>query len=268
MRRLEAAESDRSALHVRLGLAAEIVDTVQRYSGSVIGHARSAGASWEDIGSAAGKTAAMARARWNSAQLTRLFSPVRVPPPGRPGRTGTSRHGVALTHPQAFGEALTHLAQVSGLAVAEAARRADLPPTELLRVLDGEVVSPWPVAHMLTTVFGGDPREVRIVWEGAQGIRRSSRRPAGEAAEELRRALRGLRLAARNPSPMDLSLSARLGVALVEGVFAGTVLPDWHTTAALASAMGADPEILRGTWELAAEVPYPPTGSPGAPSVP
>ncbi|MGK5640109.1 hypothetical protein ACSNOK_17585 [Streptomyces sp. URMC 126] len=162
---------------------------------------------------------------------------------------------MAFTNPRAFGAALTHLAQETDADVREVAQWADLPPARLLRILNGDTVPPWPIAYMLTMLFGGDPQETRIVWEGAQGISRPARIAAPQARAELHRALRGLRLAARNPSPHALSRSAGVDAVVVEDVFSGRVVPDWPTTAALVSAMGADANLVRAVWELAVNLP-------------
>ncbi|MGX8910253.1 hypothetical protein ACR820_34390 [Streptomyces netropsis] len=155
----------------------------------------------------------------------------------------------ALVRAQAFGEALSVLRYRSGVDELVAARQADLAPTELRRILAGDCVPGWPVAHMLTTVFGGQPQETRFLWEVSQGMKQTARLSPADAGRNLRYALRGLHLAAGCPSSQEISDATGVSADVVVGVLSGCGLPNWSTAAALAAGFSAGPEAIRGLWE-------------------
>ncbi|GHG52015.1 helix-turn-helix domain-containing protein [Streptomyces griseocarneus] len=260
-RRLEAAEDSRAPLGTRLAMAEQMVELARSYAGAAVHEARREGMSWRDVGSAGGVSEASARARWSEVQLV----PLAAKAAAMPADVLTVDEARAVREPvlqeqeedkdehslrsHALGQALSVLRERSGLGVREAARQADLAPAELRRILSGDHVPVWPVAHMLTTIFGGRPQEARILWEAAQGMRRPSRLTPAEAATNLRHALRGLHLAAGCPSFQEVGRASGLSAAAAAGVLSGRDLPDWPTTAALTVGLGAGPELVRGLWE-------------------
>ncbi len=251
--RLEAAEDSFASLSTRLTLAEQIVELARSYAGAAVHEARLEGMSWRDIGAAGGVSEASARARWSEIRLLRLAAGVEK---GTASEAAVLREqeqeeeeGEYAVRPLALGQALSVLRERSGVGVREAARQADLAPAEVRRILSGDHVPVWSIAHTLTTIFGGRPQEARILWEAAQGMRRASRLSPADAGRNLRHALRGLHLAAGCPSFPEIARSTGLCAATAAGVLTGRDLPDWPTTAALAVGLGAGPEFVRGLWE-------------------
>ncbi|MBH1938836.1 hypothetical protein I5Q34_32030 [Streptomyces sp. AV19] len=102
---------------------------------------------------------------------------------------------------------------------------------------------------MLTTILGGNPRDVRALWESSQGVARPSRLALTDAADNLRHALRGLHLAAGRPAFPKISATTGVPTAVVQRILFGHDIPSWSATAALATGLGADPEAVRSLWE-------------------
>lgn len=254
---LQTAEDHFQPLKYRLAIADQITNATRCYVGAAVHGARLAGASWQDIGAESGSSEASARARWNATRLTRDLAGPRVSPEGElaakgrsaPGETVRQTNLQSLIRPQALAEALSALRARSGITVHHAAQQADLTPGEICQILDGDHLPSWPVTHMLTTILAGNPQETRVVWEAAHGLRHTSRLSPRDAGKKLQRALRGLHLAAGCPSAEAVGRSAGLPAGLVSGILSGSHLPDWPTTASLASGLAADPEVIRSLWE-------------------
>ncbi len=261
--RLVEAEHQRASLPVLLGYATRLAREATCYFAAAVQDARSAGSTWEDIGSAAGVSVETARAQWNEARVKRLLARrAREPiqPPGsdrqRPAmgeQPSAPRSGVldpsAVLPSQKLAAALSHLQRQCGLAIGDAARQADLSPSYLSKILAGERVPAWPVVHMLATIFRGNAQELRVLWEGARGLCQPSRQSMEVAAQRLQAALRGLHLAAACPDPEVLCRGTALAPAVVRGVLSGEHIPDWPTTAQIVARLAAHPALIKPLWE-------------------
>ncbi|MFF0740522.1 hypothetical protein ACFYVL_08970 [Streptomyces sp. NPDC004111] len=107
----------------------------------------------------------------------------------------------------------------------------------------------WSETRLLALVFQGAPEDLRLVWEAAQGVSRPSFQDAGEAQRHLCAALRGLHLAAGEPDLADLCRGTDVTSEAAIGVLASGIVPDWPTTARLATLLAADPALVRPLWE-------------------
>jgi hypothetical protein len=107
------------------------------------------------------------------------------------------------------------------------------------------MIAPWPVVYMLSHVLGGDPQELRWLWQHAWG------QPAPgdvyDSPERLRAALRGARLAAGLPD-LAASCPPDRDVAEVEAVFDGQAVPDWPLISEILTVLGADLTSFESLW--------------------
>lgn len=247
-----------------LGHAKRLEQEIAYYRAAAIRDARTTGHTWEEIAAAAGTGAEAVRARFSEPQLKRLFArrarerrPDWTPRVGRPRGTAqpnpspgpTESPAVFVSPPVRLGAALSHLQLTSGMTVVDTARRADLSPSYVSRILAGERVPAWPVIHMLTTILGGSPEETRLLWEDARGLQHPARQGQESAAQRLRAALRGLHLAAGRPQASALEEKTSLPADLLAAVLRGDHVPDWPTTARLVTGLNADPSSVRPLWE-------------------
>ena len=167
--------------------------------------------------------------------------------------------------------ALSFLLRQSSLTMHEVAMQAGVSASFVSRVLAGERVPSWPVVHMLASVLGGHPQDLRFLWESAQGLVGSPRQPVEQAVSRLHCAVRGLYLAAGQPELEHLSRKlggAEVTAGLVGAVLAGECVPDWPTTAALTASLGGRVVEVRPLWEdvhyafLACQDSFPAGGLP------
>lgn len=164
--------------------------------------------------------------------------------------------------------ALRTLQRRAGTGIGELAQESDLSVSYVSRVLSGERVPAWPVVHMLTDLLGGDPGDLRLLWEVAQGSARPPRPTMAMAAKRFTAAVRGLHLAAGQPAAAAVCASfPELTPSLVQAVLAGETVPDWRTTSVLVTALEGQPETLRALWEdmhyrhlVALRAPFMPPG--------
>ncbi|MGW0902905.1 helix-turn-helix domain-containing protein [Streptomyces sp. NPDC002853] len=259
--RLAEAEADRSSLPVLLECAALVEREVACYIAAAVHDARRSGLGWEEVSQAAGVGVQAASSRWSETKVRRLLSRrAREQGRERVGRQrpvpelellpdGPGAAPRALLPARALGRALSYLQRRSQVSSSEAARQADLSSSYISRVLAGERTPVWPVAHMLATIFGGDPAELRILWEDAKGIRHPSRQSVTAAAGRLHAALRGMYLAAACPDLEGLCASTALPAQVAAAVLEGDLIPDWPTTALLVGRLTADPAAIRPLWE-------------------
>ncbi|MBC3844684.1 helix-turn-helix transcriptional regulator [Streptacidiphilus sp. 4-A2] len=241
--RLAAAEQSQLGLGARLGYAEQLRVELGYYAAAAVHEARVFGDSWADVALAAGVSADTARERWSEGRVRRLMDrrssqPARVR--GSGGRVGGKvvqpRGGSVL----GLAGALSFLLRRSELTMHEVAQQAGVSASFVSRILTGERVPSWQVAHMLASVLGGDPEDLRFLWESAQGLVGCPRQPLEQAVARLHAAVRGLYLAAGRPDLRRLCSRAQGGITadLAQAVLAGACVPDWRATAALAAGLG------------------------------
>ncbi|MFE0520852.1 helix-turn-helix domain-containing protein [Streptomyces sp. NPDC058954] len=258
---LLAAEYDEQDLTVRLGRAAELTREIEYYMGAAVHDARIQGANWDAIAAAASVSPGTARSRWAERsvrrRLQRYASERSVARQRDPAGHGVQARlagpdGASPGGPSGrLAAALSHLHRASGLTIREVADKMDLSPSYVSRILSGERVPVWPVVEALAHLFNGDPDELAVLWENAQGLTPPARPPLPEAADRLHAALRGLYLAAASPplTHIQKASGGTLSMRTVTDILDGKVVPDWKTTVNYVRAVGGSPADVRPLWE-------------------
>ncbi|ELP66217.1 helix-turn-helix domain-containing protein [Streptomyces sp. WI04-05B] len=259
---LLAAEYDEQGLEDLLRRAGELTKEVEYYVCAAVHDARMSGAGWETVAEAASVSAATARARWGGKTVERrleLRASERASARPRelaPQAAQLRGDGQEIRQPSErssgkLGAALSHLHRCSRLTMREVAEQTGLSPSYVSRILSGDRVPAWPVVQALTDLFGGDPDELTVLWENAQGITPAARQPIPDAMARLKTALRGLYLAAASPPHARIHKASGgvLSVAVVKDILSGQLVPDWKTTVAFVRAIGGTPADIRPLWE-------------------
>ncbi|UWM47657.1 helix-turn-helix transcriptional regulator [Streptomyces carpaticus] len=150
-----------------------------------------------------------------------------------------------------LGAALLELLEQADTTQQEIADSLGLSPSYVSRILSGHRLPGWDTTATLTAKLGGEPRELRMLWEKAWGVTAPTRQSPTRAAERLTAALRGLHLCAGRPSPASLNtqLTRRLSVASIERALAGEEVLDWEKFALLVRALGGLTGDFRPLWE-------------------
>ncbi|MFE7548043.1 helix-turn-helix domain-containing protein [Streptomyces gardneri] len=239
-----------------LSRARSLGKETEYYVSAAVRDARQGGVSWDEVASGAAVSVATARARWGERQVMRRLqvraverAAARQAPSLPDVRPKESREAVGRASRQ-LAAALSQLHQDSGLMIREVAECTELSPSYVSRILSVDRTPTWPVVRQLVDVLGGDPLELRVLWEMAQGVP-----PAPqdfiEAATRLNGVLRGLHLAAGNPSAKEVceQSNGALDPAAVEEILAGTKVPTWEDTGRFVTAVGGHPADIRPQWE-------------------
>ncbi|MFJ9179179.1 helix-turn-helix domain-containing protein [Streptomyces sp. NPDC102360] len=262
--RLLSAEYEGQTLTARLRLAAEVSREVEYYTSATVQAERADGSSWEQIATAASVSSATARARWSRKEVGRRLSrraadraTARQPEAARPTpRNPGGEQAVPDAAPRPGGKlaaALSCLHRESGLTIKEAAEQvgSGLSAPYVSRILSGERLPTWEVTEELAVVCGGDPAEVRALWEHAQGMTPPVRHPLFDTVHRLHAALRGLHLSAARPSSERVSEASGglLTAEQVTSILHGHLVPTWPMTGAFIKALGGWPADVRPLWE-------------------
>ncbi|MFJ9523212.1 helix-turn-helix domain-containing protein [Kitasatospora sp. NPDC101801] len=249
------SERQQAPLEALLRLARELSDEVEAYTATAVHEARAHGWTWDAVAESAGVSADTARSRWSDAKVRRLLArrADRRPTAGRPGESGPAESAGGRRprrQRSPLAAALSTLQRDSGVSIQTVAAQADLSASYISRVLAGERTPTWAVVHMLATILKGDARQLRLLWEAANGMAHPSRKGITPAAEQVTAALRGLHLAAGTPSAEQLCSAAKeLELPVVQAVLRGDMIPDWTIASALVTALGGQPADLRHLWE-------------------
>jgi hypothetical protein len=108
------------------------------------------------------------------------------------------------------------------------------------------------VVQQLVETLGGDPLELRVLWEMTQGVPPTPQ-DFIDAATRLNGVLRGLHLAAGCPSVKEVceQSNGALEEPDVDEILAGTKVPTWEETGRFVTAVGGHPADIRPHWEAA-----------------
>ncbi|MFJ8697593.1 hypothetical protein [Streptomyces roseolilacinus] len=218
--------------------------------------ARQRGWAWQEVASAAALSEASARARWGGVRVSRLVAgrvpltsarPAHREPPAPMAGEFTVRPAAPAAGgaAQALGAALRTLYERSGAGLSRVSSITDLPIPVLTPMLEGRTVAPWPVVYMLSHVLGGEPQELRWLWQHAWG--QPAPGDVHDSPERLRAALRGARLAAGLPD-LAASCPPDRDVAEVRAVFDGGAVPDWPVISEVLTVLGADLTSFESLW--------------------
>ncbi|WP_190012369.1 hypothetical protein, partial [Streptomyces candidus] len=261
---LLASEQNEVSLRIRLTQAQQVIDTAECYLAAAVQDARRAGTSWAVIADAARVSESSAQQRWSDLKVGRLLaarlpafptaadpaSPLGASAPIASTSCPQSRTGHKAGAARRLSRALSVLYTQAGASLEALAAEAGIPARELALILNGRRTPSWPVTFVLTSLLNGPLEDLKNLWELAQ---RPPSRPsltAGEAAACLHNALRGLYLAAGEPSLAALCEGGALPARMVNAVLSGIHTPDWPTTYRLTALLGADPAIMETYWQL------------------
>jgi transcriptional regulator with XRE-family HTH domain len=260
-----AADALLQGEHTQAGLAellkraGRVDEELACYRAAAVMDARGRGATWPEIGAAAFVSGATARSRWNTREAERVLrrgveqrraggGPGRSDLAASAGEEGAGRRARAA---RMLSAVLSLLVRYSALSLKEVAERTGMSPSYLSRIVAGERVPAWSAVLALTAELGADPKDLRAMWEAAQGWAKPPRPGLQDAVANLAAALRGTYLAAGCPSYEHLA-EATSGVAecsLIQDVLLGKAVPCWEITSALLTALHARPSDFRGLWD-------------------
>lgn len=195
-----------------------------------------------------------------SGAYQRYPRPAPAPPPRPAGGFPDTDNGPPADGPAAtFVRALSHLQRTSEKTLRTLGREAGVDPSYVSRVLSGERLPSWKVARKLATACGGDPEDLRPLWDAARGYRVVQ--PAS-----LHAALRGLHLSAARPDATLIRerTDNTLSVEDITGMLNGTRVPDWDEVDHLVGALHGQADTIRPLW-TAARTTSPHAAPPGPP---
>nr|PPQ62067.1 hypothetical protein C5F59_39565 [Streptomyces sp. QL37] len=269
-------------LQQRLELIWQLGRDLEDYTAAAVCDERTHGTSWEDIAEAAQCGPGTARNRWRPTEVERQLTrraatrpedgvpgQTRIAPPvlprrattaqNRPAQAGSLGHLPGPAHQLA--SALSHLQRQSAKNLQELAQETGVSRPYVSRVLAGARVPSWPVARRLALACGGDPGDLRALWETARGIRMPTDLARTDAESTLRAALRGLYLSAAQPTAARIrALSyGTFNQQDLENLIRGSSLPDWETVKRFVSMLRGRPADIRPLWEAARAVAKPVT---------
>ncbi|MFF5537810.1 hypothetical protein ACFY71_35990 [Streptomyces cinerochromogenes] len=236
-----------------LQLVSHVEGNAMRLAAAAAAASRAQGDSWKQVATAAGITEASARARWGGAKAARLIADTT---PVTRQRTRPAVHprlpladsvllpatGGARERARMLGRALQVLRQRSERSIEHLAQSADVPVTAVCMVLEGEAVAPWPLTYLLTDRMGGEPQDLRWLWQRAwYGSPRSAL--SGDYGD-VQAILRGAHVAAGAPELPVVADQAGLTTEEAAAILDGSLVPDWPVLCRLAACLGADPDDL------------------------
>jgi transcriptional regulator with XRE-family HTH domain len=262
------AEYDGDSLRSRLAAVRRIADELESYEAAAVADARLRdGATWKEVADAAQCPPVTARNRWRPAEVQRKLErrsaarrggktpgQTRSAPPVMPRRAAAPALATAGRRPaRLLAQALSYLQRLSRKTISALAREIGVSPSYISRLLSGDRLPSWPVTCRLVESCGGDPVELRAMWESARGIRVPEQTPA-EAAPVFEAALRGLYLAAGQPAPERLRALTRgaLSAETIRDLLEGRRLADWDVVGRLVTVLQGQPADLRPLWDAAA----------------
>lgn len=242
-----------------LGRSRALVKETDYYVSAAVRDARQGGVSWEEVAKCALVSTATARVRWGGTKVMRRLAVRSVeraaarqtPSPTVDFRATEGREAVGRATRQ-LAAALSQLHQTSGLMIREVAESTELSPSYVSRILSVDRTPSWPVVRQLVSVLGGNPVELRVLWEIAQGVP-----PAPQdfidAVTRLMGVLKGLYLAAGCPSVQEVCEHSNGGLdrETVQELLTGTEFPSWECAGLFVSAVGGHPADIRPQWEAA-----------------
>ncbi|MFJ7593363.1 helix-turn-helix domain-containing protein [Streptomyces sp. NPDC097617] len=253
------AEYEGIPLQELMAKASAIAKETEHYTSAAVYDARLAGASWQEVARAAVVGETTARYRWNEAQVLRRMTArsrernaVRrqVQPAQAPARDSVGEPLAVSRASRQLAGALSYLYKESGLSIREVADNIERSPSYVSRILSVARTPSWPVVCKLAELFGGDPANLRVLWENTQGLAAQPQDLVGTTVR-LNGALRGLHLSAGCPPVKDIHHETHgdLGVEDIADILAGGQIPTWEKTGIFISAVGGCPADFKPLWE-------------------
>lgn len=262
---LNVVGADELPLAERLELAARLRQDADCLAAVTVDSARQTGLTWKDVASAAGLTEGSARARWGGERVSRLVA-ARTSLPGvgrlvyRRSSSARTSYGVqaaaqARAGAQELGTALHALRARSGVSLRRVSAVTSLPVPLIVSMLGGGAVVSWPETYMVSHALGGEPQDMRQLWQEAWA--EPTPGSEGDGASCQGTALCGARLAA-GLSDVDAECLPDCGTAQGCALFRGEAASSWPRLRRLLVALGADPSAW-GCLGPAAGPPQQPT---------
>ncbi|MFB6634385.1 hypothetical protein ACFCWY_31280 [Streptomyces sp. NPDC056362] len=251
------------ALKDILELAGDVGRDAECLAAVAVDATRNQGSDWSEIAAAAGRTEASARAKWGGSQVSRLVAARRQPAcaeaewdpatvsaevPRVPRQR--ARTAVSVTDTLGLGSALRTLYRKARTSLVPVSAATNLPAAVISALLEDRTVASWPEVYTLAHALGGDPEDLRHLWDSATKDT-AAVDPDGEN-QKLAAALRGARLAAGAPD-LTTVCPAGIDVSVIQAALRGRVVPPWSVLRVFLAALGADPGSFEALW-LAARV--------------
>ncbi|WP_059008005.1 helix-turn-helix domain-containing protein [Streptomyces specialis] len=260
--RLSAAEEEERDLNDLLKLARSLSRGVEAFQAAAVQDARDEGATWGDVAQAAALGSATARARWPAGDVTRRLKKweaemdlPRTPDRGHKesaGLDGTASGADAAARArEGVRRALAQLHEVKGTPQSDLSQVLEVSTSYVSRIFSGERLPDWRLLCTLVETLGGEPADLRVLWEVAKGFTPPRRWPREEAMTRLHSVLRGLHIAAGRPAVAVIRQRADVALAedLIERMLSGREVPDWETVSVLIKALNGHPEDFAGLWQ-------------------
>jgi hypothetical protein len=263
---LLAGGSDQPALATALDLTARLRRDAECLAAVAVDSARCNGWTWTEVATAAGLSAAAARARWGGVRVQRLVSERaqlsmseqtdrNLPLPTFSNKAGAPPAGASEDSAvRELGTALRTLHVRSGVSLHFVSDITGLSLPVITAMFDGCRVPSWPETYMLSHALGGDPQDLQLLWHCAWGVPLSTEAVTGPG--RLGAALRGARLAAGLP---DVAASCPPGMSRAQAcaALAGEAAPDWPLLSGFLVRLGADPSRFTSLWMAARTAQHP-----------
>lgn len=181
-RQLCVADSGELSLAQTLELTGRLREDAECLAAVAVDTARQTGLAWAEVAAVAGVTEGSAKARWGGERIPRLVA-ARTPLPSAPARpachnwrspaacTDSGRHAAVQSSSAAreLGAALHALHIRSSVSLRRVSALSTLPVPDIASLLGGCSVASWPETYMLSHVLGGEPQEMRLLWQQAWG---------------------------------------------------------------------------------------------------
>ncbi|ARF83296.1 helix-turn-helix domain-containing protein [Kitasatospora aureofaciens] len=272
LQKLSESGDERPGPCAGLELVAQLRDEVDALTAAVVLQARERRVRWPMVAEILEVSADTARSRWSlerGGRLLQLHQQRRRAASQAAARRRADaerkRHGPGLhalpvgapTDPEAqLTSALSHLQRASGKSIRRVAEETELSASFVSRLFSGERFPSWPTVEQVVSVLGGEPEQVRTLWQAARGEELPRPflpgRPTAraEAAAGLQAAVQGLHLASARPSEREIASRAPRPVTTtqVASVLHGSLV-DWPVVAAVVEALRGHPDQVRPWWE-------------------
>lgn len=263
------AEYSGQELPVLLHQAAEVAREVEYYTAAAVLDARNRGTSWKTVARAALVSTTTARTRWAEKEVHRQLEnrgksrrpaetsgiPSASQPASRSALKNNSNPAVVAQEScglrSQLSAALGYLQRASGRSISEVADEMAVSSSHISRILSGERMTSWPVMRELVRKFKGNPEELRLLWEQAQGVALHVDREVEYSASGFHAALRGLYLAAGCPDYAALQEAGgdALDAQMIDALLGGDLVPRWETVGVFVTLLRGHPAAIRPLWE-------------------
>ncbi|TDC03488.1 helix-turn-helix domain-containing protein, partial [Streptomyces sp. 8K308] len=199
------------------------------------------------------------RPRIDFVKAPRTTRPLTIPRQRKSTSSTTRRKPDAPppTTATALARALSYLQHTAGTSRRQLAQAAGVSPSYISHILSGRRCPSWTITQQITICCGGDPAEIRPLWEAEHRAAKAARRrgaprpPVAAGLEAFWFALRGLHLAAWRPDPDAIhdTSDGELTLGDITALLHGTRAPDWHVVQRFVRTLDGDPATIHPLWQ-------------------